>query len=135
MMKPTLLDTDTLSQLVRRQPLALQRAEQYMVEHGELQFSIITYYESLSGLLYKDARQQMDRFQALVRLHQLLPLTIESVNVSARIEADLRRRGLSIGATDTLIAGVALANNLVLATSNTKHFERIEGLQLANWMQ
>lgn len=134
-MKPTLLDTDTLSHLVRRQPLALQRAEQYMVEHGELQFSIVTYYESLSGLLYEDARQQMDRFQVLVRLHQLLPLTIESVNLSARIEADLRRRGLGIGATDTLIAGVALSNGLVLATNNTRHFERIEGLQLVNWTQ
>jgi len=134
-MKPTLLDTDTLSHLVRRQPLALQRAEQYMVEQGALQFSIITYYESLSGLLYKDARQQMDRFQALVRLHQLLPLTVESVNLSARLEADLRRQGLSIGATDTLIAGVALTNGLVLATNNTRHFERIEGLQLVNWIQ
>lgn len=98
-----------------------------------MQFSIITYYESLSGLLYKDARQQLGRFQALVGIHRVLPLTVDSVNISATIEADLRRRGSSIGPTDTLIAGVALANGLVLATNNTKHYERIEGLQLVNW--
>lgn len=132
-MKLTLLDTDILSHLVRRQPVALKWAQQYILEQGALQVSIITYYESLSGLLYKDARQQMGQFQALVRLHQVLPLTIESVDIAARIEADLRRRGLSIGATDTLIAGVALANGLQLATNNTAHFNRIDGLQLVNW--
>ena len=134
-MKPTLLDTDIVSHFVRRQPAVLEHAKRYILEHGVLQLSIITYYESLSGLLYKDARQQMGQFEALIRLHRVVPLAVESVNHAARIEADLRRRGLSIGATDTLIAGVALANNLVLATSNTKHFERIDGLQLANWMQ
>ncbi len=134
-MKPTLLDTDTVSHFVRRQPTVLEQAKRYILEYGVLQLSIITYYESFSGLFYKDARQQLGQFEALIRLHRVLPLTVESVNHSARIEADLRSRGLSIGATDTLIAGVALANNLVLATSNTRHFERVEGLQLANWMQ
>ena len=134
-MKPTLLDTDTVSHFVRRQPAVIDHAKRYILEHGVLQLSIITYYESLSGLLYRDARQQMTQFEALARLHRILPLTVESVDYSARIEADLRSRVLSIGATDTLIAGVALANDLVLATSNTRHFERIEGLQLANWMQ
>lgn len=132
-MKPTLLDTDTVSHLVRRQPIALDWARRYIEEQGALQLSIITYYESLSGLLYKDARQQMGQFQALVKLHIVLPLTVESVNISAGIEADLRRRGLAIGPTDTLIAGVALANGLILATNNTRHFERIEGLELINW--
>lgn len=77
----------------------------------------------------------MERFEALARLHRVLPLTVESVEISARIEADLRRRGQSIGPTDTLIAGVALANGLHLATNNTAHFERIDGLQLVNWTQ
>ena len=104
-----------------------------MLEQGTLQFSIITYYESLSGLLYKDVRQQMGRFQAFVNLHRVLPLTMKSANISATIEAGLRRRGSSIGPTDTLIAGVALANSLASATNNTQHYERIEGLQLVNW--
>ena len=134
-MKPTLLDTDVMSHLVRQQPVALAWAKRYIEEHGTLRFSIITYYESLSGLLYRDARQQLERFQALVRLHEVLPLTMESVTLSAGIEANLRQRGLSIGPTDTLIAGVALANGLVLATNNTRHYERINGLELANWTQ
>lgn len=42
-MNPTLLDTDTLSYLVRGQPTALQAAERYMLEQGTLQLSIISY--------------------------------------------------------------------------------------------
>ncbi|HET9502538.1 MAG TPA: type II toxin-antitoxin system VapC family toxin [Hymenobacter sp.] len=134
-MSPTLLDTDTLSLLLRQQPTVDSRAYEYMQVQGVLQFSIITYYESLSGLLYRDARQQLRQFQQLVALHEIVPLTTESVAISARIEADLRSRGQSIGPTDTLIAGIALANNLQLATNNTRHFSRIEGLQLVNWTQ
>ncbi|MGI4874899.1 MAG: type II toxin-antitoxin system VapC family toxin [Janthinobacterium lividum] len=135
MMSPTLLDTDTVSLLLRRQPLVVEQARQYMVANGVLQFSIITYYESLSGLLYRDARQQMQQFQQLAALHQVVPLTIEAVTISAQIEATLRSRGQSIGPTDTLIAGIALANGLQLATNNTRHFSRIDRLQLVNWAQ
>jgi predicted nucleic acid-binding protein len=35
--------------------------------------------------------------------------------------------------TDILVAGVALANGLELATHNTSHFGRIEGLQVQDW--
>ena len=134
-MSPTLLDTNTLSLLLRRQPTVDSRAYEYMQVQGVLQFSIITYYESLSGLLYRDARQQLRQFQQLVALHQIVPLTTEAVGISAQIEADLRSRGQSIGPTDTLIAGIALANGLQLATNNTRHFSRIDGLQLVNWTQ
>jgi predicted nucleic acid-binding protein len=34
---------------------------------------------------------------------------------------------------DLIIASCALAHNLTLVTNNMKHFERVEGLKLANW--
>ena len=134
-MQPTLLDTNIVSHLLRRQPTTVDWVRQYILAQGFLQFSIITYYEALSGLLYKDARQQLGQFQQLAELRRVLPLTLESVDISARIEADLRRRGLPIGPADTLITGVALANGLVLATANTRHYQRIEGLELVDWTQ
>jgi predicted nucleic acid-binding protein len=132
-MTPTLLDTDIVSELVRRNPTVSQRAEAYGRLWGPLKLSVITYYEALSGLLYRDARLQLSRLESIAALSDILPVTAEAAAISARIEADLRSRGLGIGATDTLIAGVALTNGLVLATNNTRHYERIEGLQLVNW--
>lgn len=134
-MSLTLLDTDMVSELVRLSPQVSRRAQEYAAASGPLQLSVITHYEVLSGFFYKDARQQLSRYEAIVALSDIVQLTVASVEISARVEADLRRRGSSIGHTDTLIAGLALANNLMLATNNTRHFERIEGLQLVNWTQ
>jgi tRNA(fMet)-specific endonuclease VapC len=36
---------------------------------------------------------------------------------------------------DLLIAAQALAEDAILVTNNTREFERIDGLQLENWLQ
>ena len=41
--------------------------------------------------------------------------------------------GTPIGAYDLQIAAIALANNLILVTHNTREFERVDGLQLEDW--
>jgi tRNA(fMet)-specific endonuclease VapC len=35
---------------------------------------------------------------------------------------------------DLILAACALANDLALVTNNVKHFERIEGFRLTNWV-
>jgi tRNA(fMet)-specific endonuclease VapC len=55
------------------------------------------------------------------------------VEISAKISADLKHKGKTIGHTDTLIAGIAIANELQLITNNTKHFQRIPKMETANW--
>ena len=34
---------------------------------------------------------------------------------------------------DLQATGIALANNLILVTHNTREFERVQGLQLEDW--
>ncbi len=101
-----------------------------MRQHRQLSISIISQYEVLHGLYYRDARRQLAGFEQLLAIHQVLPLTTESVELSARVFAQLRHTGH----TDTLIAGVALTHGMQLATNNTAHFERIAGLELVNWV-
>ena len=43
--------------------------------------------------------------------------------------------GTPIGSYDLQIAAIALANNLILVTHNTREFERVEGLQLEDWQE
>ena len=50
-----------------------------------------------------------------------------------RIRADLRRKGTPIGQLDMLIAAHAKAEGLILATNNTREFERIDGLLIEDW--
>ncbi len=49
------------------------------------------------------------------------------------IRAQLAANGTTIGAYDLQIAAIALANNLILVTHNTKEFSRIPQLQLEDW--
>jgi hypothetical protein len=48
----------------------------------------------------------------------------------ADVRQKLARKGVSIGMVDSLIAGIALVNNLPVLTRNRKHFENVEGLRL-----
>lgn len=132
-MKPSMLDTDILSEFLRGNMKVIQKMDEHLLKYGSVSLSIITYYEILNGLLYKDARKQAGRFEEFVGLQKVIPLTIPMAKSSALIQAGLRKKGLEIGHTDTLIAGTALVSNLQLVTNNTKHFSRIKGLEITNW--
>lgn len=50
------------------------------------------------------------------------------------LKAGLEKNGMIIDDADLYIAACAKANGLVLVTNNTKHFKRIKGLKLENWV-
>ena len=134
-MRPTLVDTDILSEFLRGTDTVVDNAKIYLENYDSINFSIITYYEILNGLLYKDARKQLKRFSNFAELNKILPLTLSATRRAAEIYANLRKKGEPIGHTDCLIAGIALTNNLLLVTNNDDHFKRIEGLEIVNWLK
>ena len=132
-MKPSMLDTDILSEFLRGNPKVISKVEEHLSEYGFVSLSIITYYEILNGLLYKDARKQLKSFEDFVALNKVIPLTLPMAKAASIIQADLRKKGTEIGHTDTLIAGIAITSELQLVTNNTDHFKRIKGLEISNW--
>ena len=132
-MKQSIIDTDILSEFLRGNPKVIAKVDEHLKEYGFISLSIITYYEILNGLLYKDAKKQMAKFETFVELNKVISLTTKTVKISASIQAELRKKGAEIGHTDTLIAGVAMASELQLVTNNTNHFKRIKGLAITNW--
>jgi tRNA(fMet)-specific endonuclease VapC len=105
----------------------------YLVQYDKINLSIITYYEIVSGLKHRDARKQLDLFLEFVSHNTVLPLTEQSVTISSEIYADLRALGAPIDDIDLLIAGTAIANDMVLVTHNRKHFDRIKALEVDDW--
>ena len=51
------------------------------------------------------------------------------------MRAELERKGILIGALDTMIAARALSQNSMLVINNTREFARVLGLSLENWVQ
>ena len=134
-MKSALIDTDILSEFFRGNSKVITKVDEHLLEFGFINLSIITYYEMLNGLLYKDARKQLKRFEEFIQLNKVIPLTMKTVKISANIQADLRKKGIGIGHTDTLIAGTAIVGGYQLITNNTDHFKRIKDLEIGNWMK
>ena len=119
-------DTDVLiDYLAGTQPVA-DRVMAY-AESDSLQTSVITCFELLSGA--RDGKRG-DRVRRLVAAIPVLPLDRDAATRAAAVRQRLARSGVSIGMADSLIAGIALVNNLPLLTRNRKHFENVEGLRL-----
>lgn len=130
-----LLDTDTLSAVMRGTPLVLAKAREYVSEHRAFSFSIITRYEILRGLKAKNATVQLQAFDRLCAQSHIVPLTDDAVVKASDLYAELRRRGQPIGDADILIAASALVHGLSVVTNNEQHFSRIPGLVLENWLR
>jgi tRNA(fMet)-specific endonuclease VapC len=133
-MAPSLLDTDTLSGIMRQNPLVLANARAYLAIHSRFTLSLVTRYEVLRGLKVKQATAQQAAFEQFCAANIVLPLTDNIIFRAADIYADLHRHGALIGDADILIAATALEHGLVLITNNTNHFNRIAGLPLQNWL-
>lgn len=132
-MKPALIDTDILSLFFRNDLTVIEHFREYLQEHEGMDISILTFYEILSGLKHRDALKQLDMFCEFVKNNKILPLTEKSVEISSDIYAALRKTGNQLDDIDILIAGVALAHDLVLVTHNVHHFNRIEDLEITDW--
>ena len=134
-MKPVLLDTDILSYFLRGDPSVKARVAEYLNEYPRLNYSIFTHYEILSGLRYRDAKNQLETFREFARLNQMILFSAESVEIAAEIYATLRSQETIIDDIDILIASIALEHEYTLATNNTSHFDPIPDLTLENWTQ
>ena len=97
--------------------------------------SAITAMELQYGLLLKPAKVKKiaPLIQDMVEAVHVLPYAKHIVKETAAIRAKLKRQGTPIGAYDLLIGATAKVHNLVLVTSNTSEFERIEGLTSEDW--
>ena len=134
-MKPALIDTDMLSLFFKKHPNVTPRFAAYLAQYKTLNFSIVTYYEIVSGLKHRDAHKKLAEFLTFASRNTVLPLTEHSVTIAAEIYADLRKHGTPLDDIDLLIAGIALAHNLVFVTHNRKHFEKIQNLAIEDWSQ
>jgi len=51
-----------------------------------------------------------------------------------KFKAELRQAGQPVGDLDLFIASVASTLGLTVVTNNTKHFERLPGISMDNWL-
>lgn len=130
-----LLDTNIASDYLRRSSALLEnRVNEGLLSHT-VAISVLTRAElrfGQAGMVSDDRRRSLiDQF--LMQLPNL-PWTEQAADHYGSLKDGLRRGGTPIGELDTQIAAHALAEGLTLVTHNTRHFDKVPGLAVTDWM-
>ena len=132
-----LLDTDIVSNPLKKNPSASLLSRLGLVQTKDLYTSSITVgemnYGALRGPRAEEFVQRLER--ELWPNYQILDFDAAAARVYARIRVLLERRGAGLDEPDLRIAAIALDRRLTLVTGNLRHFERIDGLSVENWLE
>jgi tRNA(fMet)-specific endonuclease VapC len=97
--------------------------------------SVITYGELLYGA---KVSKQVERNLAIIRglpdIFPIIGLGRSIIETFVEVKRSIEVGGQRIDDMDLLIAATALTMNYRLVTNNTKHFSRIKGLEMENWV-
>lgn len=134
-MNTCLLDTNIVSYYLRRSSASLEAKMTEALRGGHCAISVITRAELRYGqaaMVAEDKRRELiDGF--LLQMPSL-PWTTAAADQYWVLKSRLKLEGTPIGELDTQIGAHALAEGMVLVTHNTRHFDRIAGLKLKDWM-
>jgi tRNA(fMet)-specific endonuclease VapC len=127
------LDTDICVELLRGNRQIVQRRRE---TKESLAISFLTVGELHYGVA-KSAAPDANRRQVATFLESLPIIhTTDAIMRSFGVtKGELELQGIRLPDADLLIAATALTARASLATGNTRHFERIQGLHLLNWLE
>jgi len=129
-----LLDTDTIIYILKGNA-SVQKNLLFHI-NDPIKTSVITLMELYYGA-YKSQKVtgNLAKIKTLEQSLEIITLGVASAEVFGMLKSQLEKTGLRLDDFDLIIAACALAHNLTLVTNNEKHFQRIEGLKLANWIK
>lgn len=129
-----LLDTDTIIYNLKGHPAVEKNLRQHF--HDSIKISVITLMELYYGA-YKSQKvaSNLAKIKTIENSMEVIPLGKELVEIFGIHKAELEKTGTRLDDFDLILACCALAHNLVVVTNNVKHFQRIEGLKIANWTE
>ena len=129
-----LLDTDTIIYSLKGHESVQKNLSIYIDESMSL--SVITLMELYYGA-YKSQKitSNLSKIRILEKTFEIIPTGTESAEIFGILKTDLEKSGNPLDDFDLIIAACAMTYNLTLVTNNYRHFERIDGLKLANWSE
>lgn len=130
-----ILDTNILSELIRKRPAPGVIAQLQRQNPAELFTSVFTVMELRYGAARRPDRET---FWSRIKDEILSRVQITGYDArAARIAGDLRARldaeGLTTGLVDIQIAAIALSRGWPVVTRNVRDFSRFHGLEVICW--
>lgn len=107
--------------------------EQCLGPEEEVAISAVTASELLHGVhrATSEHRPRREAFvEAVISVIPVLEFDLLAARAHARLWAGLASAGADVGAHDRIVAATAISMGWRVATANTRHFERIAGLDV-----
>ncbi len=128
-------DTDTLSAVIRRDPPLHLIRRLAQTPTSEQATTTITLGELLYGAARRDGERLTRQVRALVSSATvILPFDAEAAEIYGPLRARLEREGKRLDEPDLRIASIAVSRGLTIVTGNVRHFARVPGLAVENWL-
>ncbi|MGB7589186.1 MAG: PIN domain-containing protein [Solirubrobacterales bacterium] len=128
-------DTDVLNATIRRDPSLPLIRRLARVPPGEQFTTAITMGELLYGAARRESKRLNEQIRDLIRgALTVLPFDEAAAAVYGPLRAQLESDGQRLDEPDMRIASIALSRELTLVTGNVRHFARIPGLTVENWL-
>lgn len=121
-----LANTDVLIDYLAGVPGIVRRLTAY-ISSDQLGTSAINCFELMSGAREGQRGELVRRLLAAL---PILPLDRAAAERAAGVRRQLEAMGRTIGVADSLVAGIALANDVALITRNRTHFDGVADLEL-----
>ena len=131
-----LFDTDIISNLIRPAPSPVVIGHLAATPPEQQFTSAITVGELVYGA-YRSGRAQyfLEKLNARVLSGlTVLPFDRDAAEAYGKISAQLERAGAPLPEPDLRIAAIALVRSLTLITGSVRHFVRVPGLRVENWL-
>ncbi|MEA2645935.1 MAG: tRNA(fMet)-specific endonuclease VapC [Chloroflexota bacterium] len=129
-----LLDTDTISAVLRRVPDAAVVRRLATVSQEEVFTSAVTVGELVYGAALRHLPALEERMEALLATLPVVAFDEVAAYAYGTMRARLESEGRRLDDPDLRIASIAIAHELVLVSGNERHFRRVQGLALENWL-
>lgn len=128
-----ILDTDTCIEILRGNEAVI---ESRLAAADDVATTWITACELSYGAAKSTrARENRSLVEEFLATLALLGLDAAAARHFGVLKARLKRRGRMLADADLLIASIALAHDATLVTGNRRHYERIAGLRIEDWMR
>ena len=95
----------------------------------------VNVYEVLRGLKYKGNIKFEQDFHELLSRVKIFYFDDDAIQKASDIYVDLRKKGVTIGDADIMIASIVIANGGKFVTNNVKHFQNIVDISIENWCE
>jgi len=129
-----MLDTNIVIYVIKRKPASALHI--FNQEAGHMAISSITLAELLHGAEKSNApARSLAVVEDFVSRLEVLPYGPKAAQHYGNIRSALERRGQTIGVNDLHIAAHARSEGLTLVSNNLREFDRVEALQLCNWVE